>query len=248
MKHAMLLSLLALACTVSPALSYFPEEKGILELNPSNYVAAVRQFPYLMVEFYAPWCPYCQTFAPKYEDAALRLATTNSPAKLAKLDASRYATFAAQLKVQEYPTMYFYRQGHPLLYKGEMEIVPLVRWVQGVSRPGNTSKMPLVMDLNSQNFDSAVGTYPILLVEFYAPWCPHCQKFAPQYLNAATEMARINPNVKFAKVDATQEVQLAAQHDVQFYPTLKLFHNGGFKLYDGPREQTSLINWLLENV
>ncbi|KXJ74760.1 hypothetical protein RP20_CCG012993 [Aedes albopictus] len=109
MKHALFLSLLAVACTVTPAWIYFPEKNGIMELDPSNYFAAVRQFPYLMVEFYIPryWCPNCQIFASKYENAALAFIGI----KLAQLDASRYAAFAEQLKVQEYPSIYFYRQG-----------------------------------------------------------------------------------------------------------------------------------------
>jgi protein disulfide-isomerase A1 len=34
----------------------FKEEDGVLVLTEDNFEFALKQFPYLMVEFYAPWC------------------------------------------------------------------------------------------------------------------------------------------------------------------------------------------------
>jgi len=38
-----------------------------------------------------------------------------------------------------------------------------------------------VMVLNGRNFDKMTQKIPHILVEVYAPWCGHCQKFEPIY-------------------------------------------------------------------
>jgi len=38
-------------------------------------------------------------------------------------------------------------------------------------------------------FDSFIASKPLALVQFYASWCGHCQKLAPQYELAAKTLA-----------------------------------------------------------
>lgn len=65
------------------------------------------------------------------------------------------------------------------------------------------------------------------MIEFYAPWCGHCKKLAPEWNEAATAM---KGKVKFGKVDATVEKRLASRFGVQGYPTIKYWKYGKGKI------------------
>jgi protein disulfide-isomerase A1 len=66
-----------------------------------------------------------------------------------------------------------------------------------------------------------------LLVEFYAPWCGHCQQLAPEYAKAAQSLAAGgHDHVRLAKVDATAQSALAERFSIQGFPTLFWFKHG----------------------
>lgn len=59
-----------------------------------------------------------------------------------------------------------------------------------------------VIVLTAENFDELVyGDKNAWFVEFYAPWCGHCQRLTPEWAALATQL---KGEVKVAKIDATQ--------------------------------------------
>lgn len=89
--------------------------------------------------------------------------------------------------------------------------------------------------LKEGNFSEFIAKNKHVMVEFYAPWCGHCQALAPEYAAAATELK--GENVMLAKVDATEEAELAQKYDVQGYPAVFFFIDGLHKPYNGERNK-----------
>lgn len=101
-----------------------------------------------------------------------------------------------------------------------------------------------VLTLTASNFAQTIQARPLVLVEFYAPWCGHCKRLAPEFEKAATAL---KGRVPLAKVDATVETQLAEDYKVEGYPTLYLFRNGQPEDFSGGRRSDEIVKWVEEN-
>jgi len=73
-----------------------------------------------------------------------------------------------------------------------------------------------------------VLSFPLFFTKFR---CANCQKFAPEYEKAAQKLKFAEPKpISLAKVDASQESDLAKNFSVTSFPTFKLFKKG--KVFD----------------
>ena len=76
-----------------------------------------------------------------------------------------------------------------------------------------------------QNLEATIKTGRPLLVQFYAPWCGHCQQLAPTWEKVADKIGR---DVAVGKLDCTQYQTLAQKYGIRGFPTIKFFRNGKY--------------------
>ena len=79
------------------------------------------------------------------------------------------------------------------------------------------------IDINDANFDEAIKKYPIVLVDFWAPWCGPCKMIGPILNDLAKEY---DGKVAILKLNIDDNRLVAGKFAIMSLPTLKLFKDG----------------------
>ena len=78
-----------------------------------------------------------------------------------------------------------------------------------------------VKELTSHNYMEILDdiTVPVMLVEFYAPWCGHCKTIAPVIKKLAEKVSSYMP---ICSVDCDAQRDICERFGIQGFPTLKI--------------------------
>jgi protein disulfide-isomerase A1 len=114
-----------------------------------------------------------------------------------------------------------------------------------------------VVELTDESFDATIAKYDHILVDFYAPWCAHCKRLAPELDAAAAilggedsdssqqqQQQQQQSSLVLAKINVEKYTKIASQFDISMYPTLKFFINGFPTDYNGPRQARAMVSYL----
>lgn len=81
-----------------------------------------------------------------------------------------------------------------------------------------------VVVLTEDNFRSGT-TADMVFVKAFAPWCGHCKRLEPIWVELARRF-RDTPRVVIAELDCTLHPAVCQKEGVTGYPTLLVYHQG----------------------
>lgn len=267
---------LFIATLVAASQALYGSNSDVVELTANNFNHKVLNSDEVwMVEFYAPWCGHCKSLAPEWSKAATAL---KGVVKVGAVDMDVHSSVGGPYNVRGFPTIKVFgsNKNSPQDYNGQRTAQGIVdaalravkstvtdrlsgrggsgRGGSGGSGSGGSGgrqggSKDAVVELTDSNFEREVlNSKDLWLVEFFAPWCGHCQRLAPEWAKAASEL---KGKVKVGALDATVHTVIASRYQVQGYPTIKVFAAGikdtsSVEDYQGGRTASDIVQYALD--
>jgi len=207
------------------ALAMYEGQTDVLSLDGTNFDQHVGGDQPAFVEFYAPWCGHCKHLTPEFD----KLATSakGQPVKIVAVDADKHRDLGTRFGVSGFPTLKYFpaKSTEPEAYSGGRTAKDIATFINGKAGTHiRIKEAPTAVTILTDNsFDSVVmDSKKNVLVEFYAPWCGHCKKLAPDYEKLA-KIFNSESDVVIANLDATENAASATKFGVSGYPTIKWF-------------------------
>ncbi|KAI1321965.1 thioredoxin-domain-containing protein [Xylariaceae sp. FL0255] len=125
-----------------------------------------------------------------------------------------------------------------------------------VASGGLYTKNSPVLQVDAKNYESLIArSNHTAIVEFYAPWCGHCQNLKPSYEKAAKNLEGL-AKVAAVNCDEEENKPLCGSMGVQGFPTLKIVRPGktGKKSkpvvedYQGPRTAKGIVDAVVDKI
>ena len=99
-----------------------------------------------------------------------------------------------------------------------------------------------IYEVSTATFDEFVSSSPVVVLEFYAPWCRHCVQFEGVYETIGATLRRSNVNV--GKVNSVVNQALSARFALQSIPTVFVIKGSATYRYTGALSHDSIVHYV----
>jgi thioredoxin 1 len=80
---------------------------AVVELDKQNFEAAIKDNPFVIVDFWAPWCGPCRSFAPIYD----KVSADFDDIVFAKVNTEEQQALSQAFEIESIPTIAVFRDG-----------------------------------------------------------------------------------------------------------------------------------------
>lgn len=108
-----------------------------------------------------------------------------------------------------------------------------------------------VLELTSDNYDTSTSKYQIVVLNFYADWCPYSARWKPVFQETArsiyNETKEYDPNtIVFGQINCVEQTTLSQRFRITKFPTTKMTINGKAckKEYRGARNTEAFTKYV----
>lgn len=181
--------------------------------------------------FNTSWCEYSIKFQPIWKKFVKTLLPKDNIVSIdAQCDNNKYDLLQSKFGVEGYPTIVITENNSFIKYTGPST-------VNGLRTALNLSEI-------NDNIKTSDFMNNIKLYNFNTSWCGHCVQFQPIWENFVKLNNNINVETFDIKCDDDKNADLCKKYNILGFPSVLKEDSNGVTLYDGPRTEAGLINFI----
>jgi thioredoxin 1 len=122
---------------------------AVIELNGTNFEQTIQDNAFVVVDFWAPWCGPCRSFAPVYDKVSNDMADV----VFAKINTEEHQEIAGHFNIRSIPTLMIFRD--QIIIFSQPGALPEAQFRDLLAKAGELDMAEVKRQIAAQSSDTA---------------------------------------------------------------------------------------------